>query len=252
MNSSPVRASDLTSGVYRWTVASVDSEGKASKPAPYRLFTITDVPRVEWAQGPDPEEYLYYTSRPSMIVQWLKGNNDKVVRWRYRMAPQGSDIETAKWNLTDKPGIRQYVDDQGSWNVLVEALNDKNQTIAKSSLKQVSVNPKPLLASPSFASELPEVLKASRKGDMSLRWDPVSGAQKYRLTLVNSKGKTIRKETVSSTATDLTRLEPGDYQVYLQSLDEHNRVGPESARRTLQVPRTSDIKAPKLKTIQVK
>lgn len=252
VNSSPVRANDLTSGVYRWTVVSVDSNGKKSEPAPYRLFTITDVPRVDWALGPEPENYQYYTKKPALIVKWLKGDNPAVTRWRYKLVPEGSDMDSEKWKVTTTTDLRTYVDTEGTWQILVEALNDKNQTVAKSSVKEVNVTPKPLLPSPNFASELPEVLKANRKGDLSLRWDPVNGAQKYKLMLKNNKGKKVKEMTLTSTNSDLTRLAPGDYQVFLQSVDEHGRNGPVSTGRTLQVPKTSDIKAPKLKTIQVK
>lgn len=250
--STPVRINDLKSGVYRWTVRSINADGKKSEPAAHRVFTITDMPRVNWARGPEPEDYLYYTNRPSMIVQWLKGSSDKVVRWRYRLAQDGTEITDAKWQITDKPQVRRYVDTEGEWQIQVEALNAKNKSIARSSTKVVNVTPKPLLPSPQFAQELPEILKANRKGNLNVQWDPVAGASKYQVILKNKRGRVVKKETVTSASSQMSRLKPGAYQVYLQSVDAHNRVGPLSPGRKLEVPRTSDIKAPKLKTIQVK
>lgn len=252
VKASPVRANDLTPGTYRWTVVSLDSSGKASSPAPLRIFTITDVPRVDWAQGPEPEEYLYYTGRPSMNLQWLKGTNDKVVSWRYKMADDDQELESATWKPTNKPEIREYVKEAGSFKVQIEALNDKGQTVAKSTVKEVTVRPKPLLPGPQFAPDLPDILQANRKGDLSLKWDPVNGAQKYHLVLKNKAGKVIKQETVATPSLELQRLSPGDYQLFVQTIDEHNRPGPLSSAKSVQVPRTSDIKAPKLKTIQVK
>lgn len=252
LKSSPARAKDLKPGKYRWAARSISSDGKKSELSPYHHFTIADMPGIQWVHGNDPEQYFYYTSRPSVILQWLKGTNAQVNSWRYRLAHSDSELTSANWKSTTNPQIRSFVDQDGSYVAEVEALNEKNQSIAKSSIKKVTVIPKPLLPGPPFAADLPEELKASRKGDLKINWDPVQGAQKYQVVLKNSSGKIVKKAWAESTASQLDRLKPGQYEVSIQSLDEHDRLGPENVARKLEVPKVSDIAAPKVKTIQVK
>ena len=252
VKNSPVKLNNLTSGVYRWTIRSLNAEGKKSEPAAHRAFVITEISQLAWAKGPEPEKYYYYTGRPSMFVRWLKGKDPNVIQWRYRVAPEGMKLSEAKWKLTQKPQVQQYMEREGNWQVQVEALDTKNRPIARSTVKTVTVTPKPLLPSPNFADNLPEVLKANRKGNLSLQWDPVDGAKKYKVILKNKPGKVVKSKTLTSTNLKLNRLKPGDYQVFIHAVDKHNRTGPEGLGRKLEVPRTSNIKAPKLKTIQVK
>lgn len=252
LKSSPARANDLKPGNYRWTARSIDSEGAKSVQAPFHYFSINDMPQIEWARGSGPEEYQYYTARPSLILQWLKGTTGTVASWQYRLSDAEEKLNLSSWVPTQNPEIRKYLDKDGTFFVEVEALNSHGQSVAKSSKKNVKVTPKPLLPGPQFASELPEILKASRKGDLSLKWDPVQGAQKYQLNLKNVNGKTIKKEIVESTGSELNRLQPGQYEVSVQSLDEHDRPGPPGSTKKIEVPRVSNIAAPKIKGIQVK
>ncbi len=252
LSTSPARAKDLKPGSYRWTVRSLNSSDKKSEPAPYQFFSITDMPVVEWARGPEPEEYLYFTQKPSVILQWLRGTNNMITSWRYHMSLQEKDLPQSTWLKIDQPAIRSSLPSEGLWWVEVEALNNKNQSIAKSSIKQIKITPKPLLPGPQFASELPETLKASRKGDLNLKWDPVPGAKKYQVQLRSPAGKLIKSDTVDSNVSQMDRLKPGQYEVSLQSIDEHNRPGPVNTPRKLEVPKVSDIAAPKIKAFQIK
>ncbi|MCB0361214.1 MAG: FecR domain-containing protein [Bdellovibrionales bacterium] len=252
IGSSPARAKDLKPGSYRWTARSINSESKKSQPAPYQHFSITDMPTIEWAYGPKPEEYFYLTDKPSLSSQWLRNKNLKVDKWRYRLAYSEDQLQKSNWKTVDVPQIRQFVEQGGEVYVEVEALNSNNKPIARSSTKMFKLSPKPLLPGPNFAAELPDVLKANRKGDLAIKWDPVEGAQKYQLLLKNEQGKIVKKEILESTSSQFEKLRPGQYEVSLQSLDEHNRLGPVGNVRKLEVPKTSDIAAPKIKTIQVK
>lgn len=252
LKSSPARANDLKPGHYRWTARSIAGEGSKSAQAPYHKFSIDDMPQIEWSRGPGPEEYHYYTAKPSLILQWLRGTTGSVTSWQYRLSDSQEKLNLSPWVPTQNPEIRRFLEQDGIFFVEVEAINSRGQSVAKSLVKTVKVAPKPLLPGPQFASELPEILKASRKGDLSLRWDPVQGAQKYQLNLKDVNGKTIKKEIVKSTGSEFNRLQPGQYEVSVQSLDEHDRLGPPGSVKKIEVPRVSDIAAPKIKGIQVK
>jgi hypothetical protein len=252
LKSSPARANDLKPGSYRWTARSIAGEGAKSAQAPYHYFSINDMPQIEWTRGPGPEEYHYYTAKPSLILQWLKGTTGSVSSWKYRLSDAEETLNLSSWVPTQLPEIRKFLEKDGEFYIEVEAINSHGQSVARSSKKTVKVTPKPLLPGPQFASELPDILKASRKGDLSLKWDPVQGAQKYQLNLKSVNGKTIKKEIVESTGSQLNRLQPGQYEVSVQSLDEHDRPGPPGSSKKIEVPRVSDIAAPKIKGIQVK
>jgi hypothetical protein len=80
----------------------------------------------------------------------------------------------------------------------------------------------------------------------------VEGAQRYLMVLESPDGKVVGQQEVSRNVASLSRLKPGEYQLHLQAIDGLKRLGPVGPSRKVQVPSTSDIRAPKIKAMKVK
>lgn len=248
----PLRLTALEPGIYKWWVQSIGPEGKTSENSEIRFFKVDEMPRVDWVQGPEPEEFLYYTANPSFMVQWEKGSSETTA-WQVRYAPEGELTPETPWKKQDTPVLKTYVDKPGAYHIEVEALNKEGKAVARSTVKTVVVQEKPLLPAPQFAQELPEVLKSDRRGNLSLKWTPVEGAQKYKIEVLNPENGEVIEERVSErNVASLTRLKPGQYKVKVKAVDRHNRDGNLSEDKALEVPKTSDIQAPVIKKLKVK
>jgi type 1 fimbria pilin len=95
-------------------------------------------------------------------------------------------------------------------------------------------------------------LQASANGGLDLAWDQVSDAKGYQIQILDKDGTAIKTENSKSNRASLKRLKPGDYTITLQSIDGIGRIGPAGTPRPLQVPEYSDVRAPKIKSLNVK
>ena len=59
---------EIHSGLFRWTVQSMNSQSKLSVAAKLIDFNIGDIPEVLWVTGPEKSRYQYTTETPSILV----------------------------------------------------------------------------------------------------------------------------------------------------------------------------------------
>ena len=156
-------------------------------------------------------------------------------------------FHTTRQTLFDIP-----VPAEGMYQAIVEAVGAKGQLLAQSSIKEIEVKSRPLLPAPEWAFNTPPVLQADGKGSLTFAWQQVDGAAKYLMILETDDGKILEQKEISRTTASFNRLKPGQYQVHLKSVDELQRPGPDGEKRKLEVPNTSDIRAPKFKAMKVK
>jgi predicted nucleic acid-binding Zn-ribbon protein len=251
VTANPLRITKIGPGNYEWTVRSVLNENEISVPAEKRAFQIEELPKVEWLDGDGLAENFYLTEKPSIDAAWNR--SEGVSSWRVRVGPAGEAKTADQWQSVDSPRASVQVQADGLYEAEVEALNAQGDVVARSALKQFSLKPKPLLPAPEFAADLPEILKADRKGMTQVSWSEVKGAVKYKVLVRTSDGKEVLTTTnADRTIASLQKLKPGRYKISLSSVDEHQRAGPEGQPRTIEVPDTSDIRAPKIKQFKVK
>ena len=242
---------DLKTGQYQWKVATLDQTEATptySNPSP---FTISELPKVEWADSMTGGEYEYRTPTPSMKAEWKSGPGN-VTSYRYRLATERDSIETAPWVATKLTMFDTSVPSEGKYSVQVEALDEKQQVLGQSEIKSLAVKRAALLPAPQWGQNTPEVLKSDSKGNVSLTWEQVDGAQNYLMVLESPDGKVVDQRQVSRNTASLNRLKPGEYQVHVRSIDGFKRPGLEGSKRKIEVPATSDIRAPKIKAMKVK
>ncbi|MCB0341110.1 MAG: hypothetical protein H6626_05525 [Pseudobdellovibrionaceae bacterium] len=248
---SPGKWESMKPGTYRWTVTSLGAKNKISDPSPARQFTVNTLPKVNWVGGPEPSEFLYFTNKPYLQARWIPDVKGAKA-WRVRFAVSGFLDEEGKWIKTDKPYIRKYVNGNGTFDVEVEALDDNGQVIARSSVKQIVVKEKPLLPPPSFAKNIPEVIKSDKSGNLDVQWLPVDGAESYQVILQSPDGKVLQEKKVTRSLASLNKLKPGNYKVSVKAIDKHNRPSKAGDTKEVNVPKVSNIAAPKIRNIKVK
>ncbi len=247
----PFRLSEIPSGTYSWFVQSIGPDKKISASSEKRSFTISDMPRLEWADS-GARQYPYITPQPSLMLGW-KSSPIAVSKWRYRYALSSQMKASTPWLETKQTQFSAQLPEDGTYSVEVEGLDEKGRTISKTDLREIQVVQKPLLPGPRFSKDLPEVLQADRRGDLSLQWENVEGASLYRIFIKDESGQEVLRESPSDrNIASIKKLKPGKYKVHVQAVDEYKRDGAEGEVRDLEVPKTSDIKAPTFKKLNVK
>lgn len=241
---------DVKPGLYQWQVASLDERGGEPKAAAPWEFTVEDMPKIEWTESAPTQEYIYRTPKPSLSAKW-KPLAVTPAYYRFRVAKAG-DLDNAEWQISKQPSLETALPEDGKYEAVVEALNSKGQMLGQSDVKIFDVKAFPLLPAPQWAESTPDVLKADGKGNLTFGWEKVEGAQNYLMILESADGKVLDQKEISRTTASLNKLKPGEYQVHLKSVDGYKRPGEDGQKRKIEVPETSDIRAPKIKAMKIK
>jgi hypothetical protein len=148
--------------------------------------------------------------------------------------------------------LKKYVPNNGSYSFLVEGISANNRIIARSDVKTMYIKNQKRLQAPLYHTEMPEIIKSNKRGDLQVKWQSVDGAKEYVMQLRTVNGDILKESSFTGTNGNLNGLNPGLYKVTLLSVDRFNRKGPIGDERQVDVPNTSNIKAPSLKGIKIK
>ncbi len=245
-----LKMTTLRPGDYQWVVTTVDRRTGQTQLSEKWRFSIDEISKLEWlTKNP---EYTYTSPTPTLEAQWKALESEQPTKYRFRVVEDGSAIEDVPWKTTSQTQFATVIPREGQYQAVVEALNSQGHTVAKSDPKTFIVKRMPLLAPPRWKSDTPEVLQTDAKGNISFDWDPVEGAKNYHLILQNSQGQILQQKKVQRTTASVTNLKPGQYHIRIQSIDSFSRIGPEGPSKKLNVPKPSDIRAPRIKTLKVK
>ncbi|MGE3682763.1 MAG: hypothetical protein AB7G93_13645 [Bdellovibrionales bacterium] len=242
----------VTPGLYEWHVVSLDSKETKGKLSDTFRFTVEDQPQIEWVRSEPRVEYEFTTPTPSLRAEW-KPVSGSVASYRFRVKPTESVSDSeVRWTTTKQTMFDIPLPAEGAYESVVEAVNSKGQVIAQSAPKVFEVKRRPLLPPPQWLAQTPDVLKSDARGNLTFGWEQVEGADHYLLIVENSQGQLLQRTTVERNTASLKRLKPGQYQVRVQSVDALKRPGPNGEVKKIEVPDTSDIRAPKIKALKVK
>lgn len=243
------RIMDPKPGLYQWRVTSWHPENSSKKDSEAWTFTVGEMPKVEWAEA--APLYEFSTPTPTLRAQW-KPSERAPSAYRFRVIPKNNPSAEAKWESTTNTFYEAALPSEGEYTAYVEALNERGQTIAASEGKTFQLKKFLLLPAPNWSQNTPENLQSDAKGNLSFAWEPVTGADHYIMVLEEDSGKVIEKRKITRTTASFSRLRPGNYKVHLKSVDTQKRPGDKAASKALVVPATSDINAPKIKSMKVK
>lgn len=236
---------DPKPGQYRWRVSSVHPENGSKKTSKDWQFVIGDMPKIDWADN--NSLYEFTTEKPTLRAQW-KPFDRAMSKYRYRV--QRGTQANEEWDITSETTFEKELPAEDTYTAFVEAVNERGQVVAQSDGKTVTIKKFLLLPPPNWTSTTPETLQTDAKGNLSFAWEAVPGAQEYVMVVEDFQGKKTQSRVRRTTAS-VTRLTPGQYKVHLRSVDSQKRVGDRATSKSLVVPATSDINAPKFKSMKV-
>lgn len=243
-----IKFTDLRSGNYTWKVASFDGKTSDSQISETWEFSIDEMPRLEWADA--KPEYEYTTPTPALSIEWR--SLPSAAGYRFRVVEEALNLNEAQWTAVKQERLEASLPKDGAYQAIVEALDVKGTTIALSDVRVIKVKRAPLLPPPKWLADSPEIIKSDAKGNVAIGWQPVDGASNYLLSVETPDGKVVQEKQISNSNVSLARMKPGQYQLRVKSVDGQKRSGPFGAPKSLTVPNTSDIQAPKIKTMKVK
>ncbi|MNJ98407.1 FecR protein [compost metagenome] len=251
----------LKDGTYYWRMSSYFVDSEAPMLGKVQKFSVKPeaIARAE-AQAaltpiqvgftmPENQLTQYYVGAPQVGLTWSTNKLDQVAFWRVKlhaedeapMAVAPVEVKDTKFSTTvAKPG--RYI-------ASIQAINKDGLILGTSTSQPVVVAPLPRLKSPQFYPT-EGMLQATMDGRTQLKWEAISGAKEYWLT-IRKDGKELRKAKYDNNFTALKNLLPGEYQVEVTAVDQYGRSSDVSPTRTLQVPDKSGVKAPTLKKIKV-
>ena len=211
------------------------------------------IPELTWN---DPyvghEKLKYKAAKPKLKLAWEKGP-EKAVKWRMRIADarQPASNDPSAWKEIDGTQYLATLEEPGTYLFEVVAIDESGEIVARSSQRSIAFEQVPPPGPPALAGTEKEI-QARDDGSLEVSWGKVEDAKEYEVQLKAADGKVVKTERVSGTKSTFKKLKPGPYKLGLRSIDSLGRMGPESEPRSIRVPEYSEVRAPKIKNVNVK
>lgn len=249
LNAQQFKITDLSPGHYRWSVRSRIGD-TLSKSAAVAKFRIVDIPKMT-PQDPARFKESWELSPPeTQFSISLTGVPDHTSKLRFKLAAEPLDLKASNWKVSkSKQQLTFTVSAPGNYRILAEALDQADKTIGLTDILSFTTKNPELLPAP----EIPtggRTLKTGEAGDITLKWNAVTGAVRY-LVEINGPNTKVRKE-INGTSLKLNQLFPGTHELRVRSIDQRGRLGREGASVRLEVPDVSNIAAPTTKAIKIR
>jgi hypothetical protein len=169
-----------------------------------------------------------------------------------RFGKEREELMTKEWSFVSVPKATVNVPTEGKFLFEVQALDAAGTVLAIAKLRQINILPPPVLAAPEFVDFDTKLKKANADGSIKIRWKEIEDASGYIIFLKDSDRKgEDKKFEENSTSLQLTGLNPGKYKIQISTVNERGEQGKFGEVNYIEVPKTSDIAAPKIKTIKV-
>lgn len=249
----------LSLGTYYWRVSTF-YEGKETPvlSAVHKLVIEPLYTKVEMAwTGASAGDRIYYIGTPIIGFTWDVDHPEIVKSYKFRLAEttealrEPASSPRLKIVETTLRQVNTEVARPGLYLATVEAYGEDGKPLGQLEVHPITIEPKPLLAPPKFIPE-EGTLRADQSGKIDLKWNPMTGAKEYWLTLKDPSGQELRRTRFLGTNATLINLLPGEYRVAIYAIDEHGRKSRELPARKISVPSSSGLDAPKLRKVRVK
>jgi hypothetical protein len=242
----------LKPGSYKWQVVSKNAAGQVSPPSVPRSFIVESMPALAWTDKyAGGGTLIYKTAKPEVEIAWEKGP-EQAVKWKLRLTGERRPAsEKDTWKELDANRFQAKLDEPGAYQFEVVALDVAGEIVARSAQRSLAFEQAPPPGPPMLASAEKEI-QARDDGSLDVAWNKVEDAKEYELQLKASDGKVVKSERTSGTKSSFKKLKPGPYTIGLRSIDSLGRTGPESEPRSVRVPEYSEVRAPKIKKLNVK
>lgn len=244
----------LPVGTYYWRILASYSDLKSPVGSETRRFEVknTEKPRGILSWNNTQKEVQLFIGRPSFSVAWT--NSLTPSEFKYQLSWAKTPEELTSTNVQSQKTKQllwtQEVPEAGPLFIQAKAFDQDGDLRAESEILEMTLSPRPLLSAPTFIPQDGEMM-ATSKGQLDLNWSAVREAKNYTLILLDSTGKELRRAQFQRNQTRLMNLLPGEYKVQVEAIDQFGRTSERKPARTVRVPASSDIEAPKMKRIKV-
>ncbi len=202
---------------------------------------------INWV-SPADNSIINFGNEPIANFNWTTNDRNQVKSWRIKVA---SDIKTLQ---EDQPGnvksftskdtnIKIPFKKDGTYAAVIEALDEKQQILNKSSFKEFKLVAAPLLAAPDLLP-LDGDFQGDKQGKVNLNWKRVPGAFEYWITLYTQEGREIASKIDKNKDIEITTLLPGTHKIDIYAVDSFGRKSQRKPPRIIKIPDGSSIRAP--------
>ena len=218
---------ELPDGEYQWRVQALNAEYRTEpQTSSFRITTFPDIgqKRVVVVSPQAGAEI----AQEEVAFAWENVKGATTYRLRI-VSPSFDDIQWLAEDITLEGTLYRLALPQGTYQWQIQALNEVHQTAAQTySFRRVSVsidlrNKQLQVIAPSPGITL-------RNNPVTFAWEPLSGAEHYRLTLVSPSFERVEKLFEDTTLAETIfhrELPDGDYQWRIQALNEGSQTTPQ-------------------------
>lgn len=246
---SQFRFDNIRAGTFSWQVRAIGPAQQASKWSEPYTFKIADIADLAWVK-PASDDYRYKTLKPTVSLAWEDGPNPGM-KWRLRFGHNRSELVDKDWIAVKGTKTTVELPSDGKFVFEVQALDKEELILAATKIREITVLPPPPLDPPMLMDFDEKIRKANADGSIRVRWKQVADAKSYIVKIKEPGSKTEKIIEESKTGLDLKGLSPGRYQIRVSTVDERGIAGDPSEAKFIEVPKFSDIKAPKVNAIKV-
>lgn len=204
---------------------------------------------INW--GNDVEKQ-FYIEKPEVAMTWNSQLGKTVSEYRIKLQNTDDPYAPAQEIRSRDFAVKAKLFKPGRYIASIQGVDQAENVIANSQKRFFEVKELDMVKPPVILGE--EVLKASRFGDLIVKWQLATGAFKYKVRLLDELGQQVEGRLLESAQADsmnFTSLMPGAYRLELAGVDAMGRTG-QVAVRKIEVPDISGIGAPKIKKLKVK
>lgn len=260
------KVKDLKEGEYYWRLSTKYDDSDMPFQTKIQKFTIKKItkeppkppPVLAWTKTADKQFYL---NQPAIELNWdAMTRKEDIPNWKIEIV--GQNNESILKQQTQVNSFKSNLTAPGKYYVYVEAVDKNGLSMAKLQPKLVEVSEFPLPKAPVFNSvELKRNSKTNKvyfeNGVLQLQWNYQTVVKEYEIELNSSLEAENQKVVLGKNLFEYkgksgTGLTPGQYQIKITPIDQHNRRGPSSESFEFEVPKFTSMSAPKLKNLNIK
>lgn len=244
-------------GKYYWRVSTYYADHHQMAAAPSRQVEIIigerKIAKVAW--DPKLQSEIFFVDQPKLALAWNEIETETAKSWLVRFAPTESDLNNPTSEKiiqleTRNQKIESILPSPGRWVASIEGRDASGKKVAVSEIKEFIASELPLLESPRILPEEGDLI-STQSGSVKLQWNAIEGTAEYLISMKSKDGAEVLNKKSSQPSLQLIDLLPGQYQITVTGKDSHGRFSKDPKSRTLIVPESSGLSAPKLRKMKV-
>lgn len=262
---------DLKEGEYYWRLSTKYPDSDIPFQTKIQKFTVKRIikeppkppPLLSWIKTPEKQFYL---NQPHIELNWeTQSRKEEILSWNIQvLGAENEKIITQRIPSTGTPlsSFKSNLSTPGKFSISIEALDKNGLVLGNLPARQIEVNEFPLPKAPVFSNaDYKRNAKTNKvyfeNGILQLKWNFQSLVKEYEVELNSSLDSENQKLVLDKNLLDYkgksgTGLTPGQYQIKITPIDQHNRRGPSSESFDFEVPKFTTMSAPKLKNLNIK